>query len=94
MPQATARDRAETTHTHHEVVPGGAGPSRETGSFLNILTSYLNLDLDLYLYLCLYLCLYLDLDLDLCTCSCTCRQLGTACGAKSFEVLRCQCCLL
>ena len=36
----TARDRAETTHAHHEVVPGGAGPSRETGSFLNILTSY------------------------------------------------------
>ena len=35
---ATARDRAEATHIHHEVVPGGAGPSRVTGSFLNILT--------------------------------------------------------
>ena len=36
---ATARDRAEATHIHHEVDPGGAGPSRATGSFLNILTS-------------------------------------------------------
>ena len=36
---ATACSRVEAAHIHHEAAQGGAGPSRATGVFLNILTS-------------------------------------------------------